>query len=53
MGLAMRALVEDLHEWQKRYINHRSISNNMYFYNYEYFKVESIKLLLNQLGVEH
>lgn len=25
----------------------------MYFYNYEYFKVESIKLLLNQLGVEH
>lgn len=53
MGLAMRALVEDLHEWQKRYINHLSISYKMYFYNYEYFKVESIKLLLNQLGVEH
>lgn len=53
MGLAMRALVKDLHEWQKRYIDHLSISNNMYFYNYEYFKVESIKLLLNKLGVEH
>lgn len=44
-GLAMRALVKDLHEWQKRYIDHLSISNNMYFYNYKYFKVERYQII--------
>lgn len=41
----MRALVKDLHEWQKRYIDHLSISNNMYFYNYKYFKVERYQII--------